>query len=369
MFVVTVVIWSVANMLHALAWGFWSLCACRARLGVGEGGYYPTAMRGSAEWFPAEQRAKAVGIFLCGLCVGALVTPPLAAWIAAHYGWRAAFLVTGAVCLLLLPPWLGLHWLVRRAYGTSDPAPACRIENEPDRPNDDELPLADVLRHRKYWCLLLSRSMTDGAWYFFLFWTAGYFQNYRGFDLKMVGRWLWMPYLAADLGALVGAWVSTWLIQRGLGTSLARKCVLYPSAMLGVLGAAAHFVENPYGALGLVSVALFGHLSWSSNVHTAISEVTPIRHLVVLYGITSAAGTLGGVLTQPLIGWVVDRGGYAPAFLTVGAAYVMALLLLTAAGRIERLRRPVLVRALRVGVGRAEGHHAPTSPCAVERVT
>jgi ACS family hexuronate transporter-like MFS transporter len=340
-FTLTICFWSVANMLHAVTQGLLSLSLYRALLGVGEGGYYPTAMRGSAEWFSAENRAKAVGLFLCGVSVGALIAPPLVAWIALHFGWRAAFLFTGALGFLLIPPWLLLHRRIHQVYGTRDPAPACQpADNDNSRP-DEDLSLAEVLRHWKYWFVLWARALTDGAWYFFLFWMPGYFQDVRGFDLQMVGQWLWIPYLAADLGALGGAWASSALIRRGLGVDRGRKIVLIPSAMLGVLGALAHFAGNPLLAIALISVALFGHLSWSSNIHTVISEITPKRHLAVLYGITGAAGTLVGALTQPLIGLVVDLAGYAPAFVCVGAMYVLAVLLLLSAGRIEPLRRTV----------------------------
>ncbi len=341
-FLLTIVFWSVANMLHALAQGLRSLCFFRALLGAGEGGYYPTAMRGAAEWFPPENRAKAVGLFLCGLSVGALLTPPIVAWITTRYGWRASFLATGALGLLLVPPWLLLHRRIAQIYGQRDPAPACRQEAGSDSLPEQELSLAEVLRRRKYWCVLAARAMTDSAWYFYLFWMPGYFQEVRGFDLQMVGRWLWIPYFTADLGALAGAWTSSALIQRGFSLNRGRKSVLIPSAMLGALGGCAHFVTTPFLALTVISVALFGHLSWSSNIHTVITEITPRKHLAVLYGITGAAGTLMGAISQPLIGRVVDRAGYAPAFVGTGAAYLLAITLLLSAGRIEPMRRATL---------------------------
>jgi ACS family hexuronate transporter-like MFS transporter len=143
----------------------------------------------------------------------------------------------------------------------------------------------------------------------------------------MVGRWLWVPYLGADLGALGGGWLAAMLIQRGLDRSLGRKLVLIPAAMLAMLGSLAHFVESPFAAIGLLSVALFGHLAWATNVHTAVSEIAPRQHQATLYGIT-----------QPLIGYVVDTAGYAPAFIGVGLIYVVCIGSLLAVGRIEPLR-------------------------------
>lgn len=360
MFTVTLIFWSAANMLHAAMQGLVSLCCFRALLGVGEGGYYPAAMRGSAEWFPAENRAKAVGLFLCGLCVGALIAPPLVAWITSQYGWRAAFLATGAVGFLLVPPWLFLHWRIRRHYGHPDPSPACRTEGRSEAGADEDLSLGEVMRRAKYWCLLASRALTDSAWWFYLFWMPGYFQDSRGFDMKMVGFFLWIPYFAADLGALAGAWASSALIRRGFGVDGGRKSIMVPSALMGACGALAHFVPDPALAVLIISVALFGHLSWSSNIHTAISEIAPPRHLAMLYGISGAVSTGLGALTQPAIGLVVDGFGYAPTFLGVGSVYLGAIGLLLVAGRIEPLRRtrrrtePVLPTAAVLANGLAE---------------
>jgi ACS family hexuronate transporter-like MFS transporter len=198
--------------------------------------------------------------------------------------------------------------------------------------------LARVLRTRKYLCILAARSCSDGAWYFYLFWMPGFFQEVRGISLATVGRSLWIPYLAAGVGAIAGAWASSALIHRGIGLSRSRKSVMLPSALLCALGASAGFIPSYPLALGVFSLALFGHQSWSSNIHTAISEITPPAHVAVLYGITGAAGTLMGAVAQLVIGPVVDAIGYNPVFLGAGAMYVAAAALLLCAGRIESIR-------------------------------
>lgn len=334
MFVATVLFWSAANMLHATARGMLSLSLFRALLGVGEGGYYPTAIRAISHWFPPRDRAKAVGLMLCGLSVGTLITPPIVAAITLHYGWRTSFLVTGAAGALLVPPWVWLHRRVRRAR-----LPERQASRSPDSQNHaEEISLGEVLRHRKYLCTLAARTMTDSAWYFYLFWLPGYFQQVRGFDLKMVGLTLWIPYLAADIGALAGAWASSGLIRRGHSVNFSRKAILVPSATLASLGTLTYFAGSPYLGLAVVSLAMFGHLSWSSNIHTVITEITPPRHVATLYGITGASGTLLGAITQPVIGYLVDVSGYAPAFLYAGGAYFAAITLALAAGRVEPIR-------------------------------
>jgi ACS family hexuronate transporter-like MFS transporter len=294
-------------------------------------------MRGVADWFPPENRAKAVGVLLCGISVGTLLTPPFVAWLTAIYGWRSAFLVIGGLGFLLIPPWLALHRRIAGASGT--PGPAHAAQPAASASDGDDPSIAEVLTRRKYWCILSARALTDSAWYFYLFWMPGYFQEARHFDLRMVGALLWIPYFGANLGALGGAWASSGLIARGWSVDRARKSLLIPSAALCTLGALTGFVPSGYVALAIVSLALLGHQSWSSNIHTVITEITPPQHVAMLYGITGAAGTLMGALTQPAVGRVVDSLGYEPAFVAAGSAYAGAIVLLLAAGRIERIRR------------------------------
>ena len=338
-FALTVAFWSIACMAHALVQGLRSLALCRALLGIGEGGFYPAAMRGAALWFPPESRAKAVGLILSALCVGSLLTPPLVAWITIHYGWRASFLVIGALGLLLLPPWLLLHKHIHRLLGAGDPTLSEKRERETGASAEDELSLSEVLKTRKYWCVLAARASTDAAWYFYLFWIPGYFQDVRRFDLATVGRFLWIPFFCAGVGALTGAWASSALIRRGLGLDRSRKTILFASLSLCVVGASACFAPAAYLALALVSLALFGHQSYGSNIHTVITEITPPRHIAVLYGITGAAGTLLGAVAQLAIGRVIDLFGYKPAFVWAGGMAVLAAIFLLAAGTIERIRR------------------------------
>jgi ACS family hexuronate transporter-like MFS transporter len=296
-------------------------------------------MRGVGDWFHSENRAKAVGLFLCGVSIGALLTPPIVAWLTLRHGWRASFLVTGALGFLLIPIWLLLHKRIQQVYGTPDPAPAYHSEERSGEPTREDLSLKEVFRQRKYWFVLGARCVTDSVWFFYLFWIPGYFQEVRNLDLAMVGKLLWIPFFSADIGALFGAWTSSGLIQRGLGLDRSRKLVLIPSALLCVSGAGAFFVPTHILSLGLVSLALFGMMSWAANLSTAITEITPRQHVAVLYGITGAAGTLTAAITQPLIGHLVDSMGYKIPFVMAGTSFLLAIALLLGAGKIEQMRR------------------------------
>jgi len=335
-FSASLLVWSAASIAHSLVHGLPGLCLCRAALGVGEGAFYPAAIRGAGEWFSVQNRAKAIGLFLAGISVGALITPPAAAWIAVHYGWRAVFLLTGTSGLLLLPAWQLLHRSVRRAYCVPDPAPAY-LPDEECSDREAEVSLVEAFTARKYWLLLLSRAVSDACWYFYLFWIPAWFQEVRGFTPAMVGRFLWIPFFAAGIGSLTGAWASSALIERGMVPNRARKTVLLLSAVACVAGVSA-FLARPFPALALVTVALFGYQSWSANLHTAITEVSPRRYASILYGITGASGALAGAISQPLIGRIVDLRGYNAVFAMVGSLHLLAAVLLVSAGKIERIQ-------------------------------
>ena len=330
MFTVNVLFWSAACSLHAWTRGLAGLVFFRGLLGAGEGGFYPAAMRGAAEWFGPENRAKAVGILLCGLSVGTVITPPVVGAITGRWGWRAGFLFAGLIGFLLVPPWLWLHRRIRNA-------PRSTVPNRDLQ--ESTVPIRRVLAHRKYLGFLLARAVTDAVWTFYLFWMPGYFQEVRGFDLAAVVRLLWIPFFAADLGALAGAWASSGLVRSGWSVDHSRKLLLLVSAAMGTLGMLVPLAGHSMVALALVSLVLFGQLSWSSNIHTTITEIAPKAHVAILYGITGAAGNGLGAVAQPLIGHAVDTWGYSPVFVAAGMTYVVAVCFVLAAGRIEPIER------------------------------
>jgi len=340
-FTLTVVFWSVASMAHTFVQGLRSLFVCQALLGMGEGSYYPAAMRGAAGLFPPASRAKAVGTILSAISLGMLLTPPLVAWTTLHYGWRATFRILGALGLLLLPPWLWVHRQIQRPEGPPDLASVEECDPAAGAPTEQEVTLGEVLKTRKYWCVLAARACSDAAWYFYLFWIPGYFQEARGLSLARVGRLLWVPYFCSFIGALAGAAASSALIRRGLGLHRSRKTILLASASLCAFSASAGFAPATNLALALVSLALFAHQSWSTNIHTVITEISPPKHVAILYGMTGAAGTFIGAASQLVIGPLIDLHGYKPAFVWVGGMYVLAAGLLVSAGVLEPIRRRV----------------------------
>jgi ACS family hexuronate transporter-like MFS transporter len=335
---VMVVCWSIANMLHAFSRSLASLCVFRAFLGIAEGGYFPTAIRGATEWFTPERRANPIALYLCGSSLGALLTPPLVAWTALRFGWRGGFVALGSVGVVLVPFWFLLQRRIFQAYGTQNPAPASVSVEGPSPSSTNDGSLRGTLKSGKYWLVLASRALCDSVWFFYIFWMPGYLQEVRGFSLDRVGKSLWIPYLIADVGALTGAWVSGVLIRRGFTTNQGRKIVLVISAVLSMIGCTSYFAKNTVLSLALLGLALFGALSYGASINTVITEIIPRKHVAILYGITGASGTMLGVVTQFLVGRLVDTSGYKFPFIGAGLAFALALALLLRAGKVEPIR-------------------------------
>lgn len=332
--VLTLVWWSLANMAHALAATQAHLMVCRFLLGLGEATFYPAAIRCAAEWFPPRERSKCVGMILAGASLGATLAPPLVAGMIAvpGIGWRGAFLVTGALGFLLLPAWLVLY---RRPEEHPMLTPSEREYLEAHRPPAAAAarpwPVRAVMAHRQAWVVLAARMLTDAAWYLLLFWLILYLQKGRGFTPGMVAAYGWIPYAAADLGALCGGWASSTLIRRGWSVVRARTRCMAAFAMLLPACLAGYFApaEAPWLAVLLISVATFGHMAWGTNSLTLHSDLFPTHTVATFMGITGAAGSIGGIVAQQAVGALVDLSGtYLPVFVAAACCHPVAAVVL-----------------------------------------
>ena len=196
------VVWSLACASHGLATGFGMLAVSRFLLGMGEGGGFPAATKAVAEWFPARERSTAMGIINAGTAVGAVIAPPLIAFVLAHAELALGVLSSPARSGLLWTAW----WLRRvssaRRHVEADSSRAAA------RPSDR---LARPVPFPQVWGLVFAKFLSDAAWYFYLFWLPKYLYDVRGFDTKQVGYYAWIPYAASGIGSLCGGWFSSWL--------------------------------------------------------------------------------------------------------------------------------------------------------------
>ncbi len=324
--------WSIASILTALVRSSGQLAACRFLLGMGEPGNYTAAPKAVSEWFPPKERGLAIGIYTAGATVGATVAPPLIGWLGSHHGWRWPFVFTGAIGLTWVVPWL---WLCRKpkggpAAGRRELAPR---EAEtvlcPSQPAESEWDRwRTLLTDKITWRLLLSRSLTDPVWYFYLFWFPKYLTDARHLDLVTLGRLAWLVYLAADIGSLVGGWASGRLVRRGVPLLPARFLILTISAVLAPLGAILALRPPLAVVLLLAATTAAAHLSWQVTLGAVILDVYPERHIATVFGIVATGSGLGGLLSTGLIGHLVTEYSYLPVFALMGLLHPVALLLL-----------------------------------------
>lgn len=257
-FTIAIIWWSIANMLHGLGVGVRSLSVFRFLLGVGEAGNYPAALKAISEWFPPSERSTAVGILNLGPGLGAVIAPPVVAWLILTVGWRVAFVVTGALGFLWLIGWRRLYFRPEaHPRLTREEAALISRDQPPIEEGGQKTPWLQFLRRRVVWGLMLSRFVCDGAFYFFVFWLPTYLSDERGFDIAQIGLFAWIPFLAADLGSVIGGWLGSSFIERGWTVNASRKVIIWIGALCVPAAWPALWTESADTALFLIAVAMF----------------------------------------------------------------------------------------------------------------
>ena len=293
-FTVIMIFWSVACVSHALAVSFVMLAVSRFLLGMGEGGGFPAATRAVAEWFPTDERASAMGIINAGTSVGAVIAPPLIAIILSYLNWRWIFVISGMLGLL----WIG--WWRAVYFSPPDAQSKLPIVGE----SAVDLRWIDLLRVREVWGMVTAKFLSDAAWYFYLFWLPKYLYDARGFDIKAVGSFAWIPYAAAGVGCLVGGWFSSYLVRRAFPLGTARKIALGLSAVVMPLVMFIPHVAVSW-AIVIFSVAYFGQQSWSTLVMVLPTDLLPRRVVGSVAGLIGFGGAMGGIAFGQLVGYLL----------------------------------------------------------------
>ncbi len=310
--------WSTASMLHGFARSVMSLGFFRFLLGAGEPGNFMAGFRAISEWYTPKEKGFVNGLLNGGSAVGAIIAPPLVAWLTIQYGWRNAFLVTGAIGFVWLAAWLWIY-------------PVKKTDSEAAAVKNGE-PLSQVLKRRQTWALLLPRFISDPVWWFYLMWLPTYLASQRGFSIAEIGKLAWMPYLAADAGAIVGGAWSGWLIKHGRTPVKARSMGMLPFALLMPLSLLVPRVEIA-PALAIICVVAFAHMAWKTNLQTVTNDIFPLRIVGSVSGVIAFGSGLGGSIFTWLTGWLVQNVSYDAVFIVMGflhpLAYVVFRLLLS----------------------------------------
>ena len=341
-FMVFVGIWTVASMLHATARNVIQLGAFRFMLGIGEAGNWPGAAKAVAEWFPVRERAFAMAIFNSGSTLGAVIAPPLIAWVALTFGWRRAFFIGAGLSAIVMVLWALFFRLpadhprlseAERAHIMSGQAPDDAVDAKSRRS------WASLFRHRQVWAVVAARFFSDPIWWFLISWLPNYLKSERGFTLALIGLLAWIPFLGADIGTLSGGAISSVLIRRGWSVDRARKTVLIASTLLVPVGVAG-VVTAPSNAMVIASISLvaFAFQSWIANIHTIPSDTFPKQDVGSVFGIGGTSAGIASMAFTLLVGYLVDHFSYTPVFIMVGIMQPLAAaLFLLIMRRIERV--------------------------------
>jgi len=333
-FILIMLWWSGACALHGLAMNFGFLIAARCLLGMGEGGAFPAATRVVAEWIPLHQRSTAMGIINAGTAVGSVLAPPVIGIILLTLGWRMVFFAAGAV---------GFAWVIWWAatYRGSNDASIATLDA---RTIAERLSFTDVLGMHKVRALVFAKFMSDSAWYFYLFWLPKYLYDVRGFDVKHVSYYAWIPYAASGVGSFLGGWFSSSLLRRGHSLDFSRKFVLGLSALfMPVVMLVPHV---PVGwALILFSIAFFCQQSWSGLIMTLPADIFPLSTVGSVAGLVGFGGAIGGAVFGVVAGFLLGHGfGYGTLFFIFGTFHLIGFLaILLLGGRISPLKTPDLL--------------------------
>ena len=328
-FAAAVVLWSLACMGHALAQGVRSFVLFRFLLGAAEAANFPAGIRAVGQWFPPAERSGATGIFAAGGSLGAIIAPPAIAFMILYFGWQAVFVVTGAVSLLWLIPWLWLYRDPERHPRLARAELAHIRQGQPQgaaaAADESKALWLDILKRRDFWGLFLGRFLTDPVWYFYAFWLPKYLSSVRGFDLTQIAMFAWVPFFAAGVFSALGGFMPTLFIRCGMSVLAARKLAMCISAAVMPVALMAIWTPSPYLAILFITVATSGHNSWAASLLTLPTDLFP-KHLVAsAYGLTGAAGTFGGILVAELTGRMLDaHQGYTPVLCLMGSLHVVA---------------------------------------------
>jgi MFS transporter, ACS family, hexuronate transporter len=323
-YALAMIFWSVAAIAHAGCASLTSFLVARSALGFWEAGVFPASIKAVADWFPRKERALATGIFNAGTSVGAMATPLLVPWITLRWGWRWAFVGTGA---------LGVLWLVLWLTFYRKPEEDSRVSQEELAyiRSDRHAPLqairwSQLLPLRQTWAFVIGKFMLDPIWWFYLFWVPDFLQRKHGLALAQIGLPLVIIYLISDVGSIGGGWISSTLIHRGTSVNRARKLAMLICALTVVPIVFAYDAQNLWVAVVLIGMAAAGHQGFSANLFTMTSDLFPTQAVASVVGIGGMAGAVGGMFIAKLVGFILQRSGsYRIPFLIAGSSYLLAV--------------------------------------------
>jgi MFS transporter, ACS family, hexuronate transporter len=266
---------------------------------------------------------------VAGSSIGAILAPPTVAWLALTFDWHTAFIVLGAVGFVIAVLW-------KLVYRNPPPHIEAEVAGTAVAPASAGFAWRQLWRTKSLWGILLIRFVSDPVWYFCLFWLPGYLQEESGLSLAQVGMFGWIPFLAADLGAIgTSAW-SDYLVRRGHQPLRARKVMLSLVALLAPLCALAPFMPGAAATLVIFSLVAVACLSWLFTISVVVAESFPVKNVASVLGIAGGFGALGAVLFNYFIGQFIGTIGSEKIFIAMAFLHPVAVVILWTMIRPER---------------------------------
>lgn len=316
-----IITWSLACIGGGISRTIGQFGFFRGLLGVAEPANFPAQLKVVTVWFPGKLRATANSLCVAGSSIGAILAPPVIAWLAITYSWQTAFVAMGIIGLLIAVLWK----LVYR-----DPPPHILEEATRTEVPGNATPFRwkQLWRTKSLWGILLIRFVSDPVWYFCLFWLPGYLQEESGLSLAQVGMFGWIPFLFADLGAIgTSAW-SDKLVRKGYSPLRARKLMLTRVAFFAPLCIVTPYLNNAWLTLLVFSIVAIACLSWLFTISVVVAEAFPVKNVASVLGIAGGCGALGAVLFNYFVGQFIGTLGAAKIFIAMAVLHPLAVLIL-----------------------------------------
>jgi ACS family hexuronate transporter-like MFS transporter len=311
--------WAIITMLHGAATNWYMLAGLRGLMGFAEGTAQPGGMKAVAEWFPTRERGFAAGVYNIGASFGPMLAAPLVAWAVLFHSWRLAFIIAGGAALVWVAMWFKFYYAPKK-HPTISEAERNHIESNQEKhlaDAGDKPSVWHLLKQRNTWGIAIPRMLADPTWGQLTLWMPLYLATERGFDIKALALFAWLPFLAADIGALTGPTIAYFLQRKGVSLINARRGAFTVGAllMLGMIFVAK--VDDPTSAILLLCLGGFAHQILSITVITMASDLFRKNEVGTVAGIAGFCGNFGVLLFTLAVGWLVKTIGYDPFFVAL----------------------------------------------------
>ena len=374
-YLISIGVWSFGAVLHAACgWGTAQIVSntaltvstisvylfllCRGILALGESGNFPAAIKTTAEYFPKKDRAFATSIFNAGASVGALADPLCIPVLAKHMGWEMAFIVIGALGFVWMFFWTFMYSKPEDSKKVNEAELAYIHQDDAERPeaepagDEKSIPFLRCFLYKQTWSFITGKFLTDGVWWFFLFWAPSYFANQFGAKASSpLGQGLiFTLYAIVTVVSIIGGYLPKFFVEK-------KGMQPYPGRMIAMLifaffPIAALFaqplgmgLDNPWWPAILIGIAAAGHQAWSANLYSTIGDMFPKSAIASITGIGTMAGGLGSMIVQKVAGLLFTHAeeageafsfmgfegkpaGYFIMFCFCGVAYLVAWIIM-----------------------------------------